>query len=71
MIDCTYVSSVVTALLFCGRHTGDLGNIEEDANGNVMVTGFSDSYISLFDSTRSIIDRAIVVRNAKDIAQSQ
>ena len=41
------------------RHVGDLGNIKEDASGNV-VTQKIDSVIK-FDGTNDITGRAIVV----------
>ena len=42
------------------RHVGDLGNVQEDSEGEVSVT-ITDSYMSLYGDY-SVLNRAIVVR---------
>ena len=46
-------------MLRVARHAGDLGNIEEDGNGEVE-SDITDTYVSL-RGTYDIIGRAIVV----------
>ena len=48
------------SLMSSCRHAGDLGNVQEDASGNVDTT-ITDSYISL-QGQYNVINRAIVVR---------
>lgn len=43
----------------CGRHVGDLGNIQANNKGKV-VTKLTDNLVSL-QGTNSVINRAVVV----------
>jgi len=47
------------------RHTGDLGNIEIDSEGNVVTT-LTDRIISLYDCPSSVMWRAMVVHQLED-----
>ena len=44
------------------RHVGDLGNIEEDAEGRVSTTIVDQSGLIQFDGPHSIIGKGMVVR---------
>jgi len=47
------------------RHVGDLGNLTTDADGNIEVD-MEDSIIELYNATRSILNRAVVIHLARD-----
>lgn len=51
------------------RHTGDLGNIEADQNGTVIID-MLDTKLS-FEGMHSIIGKAVVVHSGKDDLTSQ
>jgi Cu-Zn family superoxide dismutase len=47
------------------RHTGDLGNIEIDSNGDVVTT-LRDRIISLYQTPTSVMNKTIVVHALED-----
>jgi len=47
------------------RHVGDLGNLTTDADGNIEVD-MEDSIIELYNATRSILNRAVVIHLLRD-----
>ena len=47
------------------HHTGDLGNIEADANGNVDFE-MTVNFISLSEGPNSVADRAVIIHAAAD-----
>jgi Cu-Zn family superoxide dismutase len=49
------------------HHKGDIGNIEIDSNGNGTFTMATDKWcLGCDDSTKNIIETAIIVHQAKD-----
>ena len=47
------------------RHVGDLGNVTANENG-IIIVELSDSIIDLFNATRSIVNRTIVLHAMRD-----
>ena len=47
------------------HHTGDIGNVEADANGNVDFAMTVD-FISLSEGPNSVADRAVIIHAAED-----
>ena len=47
------------------RHVGDLGNITSNSNG-VALVNINDTIIDLYNATRSILNRTMVVHSMYD-----